>query len=535
MKGDFSRITFDPAKHYSRVLLQQGRVTLDADPNEGAAILLHYIRALARDLIGPYGGPAGGGFGLNVDATQSPARLLIGAGHYYVDGILCESDGCDYARQPDYTPAPPDDDGAGGDALLAQLADPDERTFWVYLDVWERFISWIEDDHIREPALNGPDTCGRTKVVWQVKAVAVEDVSAALQEKLAAIQEKIENTEDPDERAALQAQADVLSQDLAALDALPEQSHATCAVPLDILRPVGSSPMAARLDSGPAFEDPCTIAPDSAYRGAENQLYRVEIHQGTAPGRQPTFKWSRDNGSVATRWLGTDGNDLVVLSTRGFDAGAWVELSDDATDLAGGHGVLVKVVNVQGDRLTIDPASVPANASIAWSEQSSNPRIRRWDQTANDDVVLVDGAVPIDVDATEPNWVTLEDGIQVQFAAGGEYRTGDYWLIPARVATGGIDWPANADGSLFKAPHGIEHHYAPLGFLSWTRGGDNEEGSFSVGSCRCELNPINACAAAARAAFDSRADLVTRTPAATPARPAPSRTTTRRTRTTRPR
>ena len=31
MKGDFTRDTFDPAKHFSRVLMQQGRVTLDAD------------------------------------------------------------------------------------------------------------------------------------------------------------------------------------------------------------------------------------------------------------------------------------------------------------------------------------------------------------------------------------------------------------------------------------------------------------------------------------------------------------------------
>ena len=34
MKGDFSRETFDRARHYSAVLLQQGRVQLDADWNE---------------------------------------------------------------------------------------------------------------------------------------------------------------------------------------------------------------------------------------------------------------------------------------------------------------------------------------------------------------------------------------------------------------------------------------------------------------------------------------------------------------------
>ena len=31
MKGDFSRMTWDPAKRYTRVLMQQGRVLLDSD------------------------------------------------------------------------------------------------------------------------------------------------------------------------------------------------------------------------------------------------------------------------------------------------------------------------------------------------------------------------------------------------------------------------------------------------------------------------------------------------------------------------
>ena len=33
-RGDFSRDTFDPSKHFLRVLMQQGRVSLDADWNE---------------------------------------------------------------------------------------------------------------------------------------------------------------------------------------------------------------------------------------------------------------------------------------------------------------------------------------------------------------------------------------------------------------------------------------------------------------------------------------------------------------------
>ena len=58
MPGDFSRDTFDSRKHFSRVLMQQGRVQLDADWNEQTAIFLHYLRTLAKDLMGPYAGPA---------------------------------------------------------------------------------------------------------------------------------------------------------------------------------------------------------------------------------------------------------------------------------------------------------------------------------------------------------------------------------------------------------------------------------------------------------------------------------------------
>ena len=39
----------------------------------------------------------------------------------------------------------------------------------VYLDVWERHITALEDDSIREKALGRPDTATRTQVIWQVK------------------------------------------------------------------------------------------------------------------------------------------------------------------------------------------------------------------------------------------------------------------------------------------------------------------------------------------------------------------------------
>src|SRR5262249_43931053 len=84
-----TRKTFDPAKHFTRVLMQQGRVQLDADWNEQAAIALHYLRSLTRDLIGEAAGPPNNlGFEIGVIETNI---LTIGGGHYYVGGILCEN------------------------------------------------------------------------------------------------------------------------------------------------------------------------------------------------------------------------------------------------------------------------------------------------------------------------------------------------------------------------------------------------------------------------------------------------------------
>src|SRR5712692_1604042 len=160
MKGDFSRDTFDSVKHFSRVLQQQGRVQLDADWNEQAAILLHYLRTLAADLIGPFAGPDGSS-GFEITRGIENDGFNIGAGRYYVDGILCENEqATPYETQKDF-PILPEKLVTGAEYL-------------VYLDVWERHITALEDDYIREKALDGPDTATRIKVVWQIRAIALK-------------------------------------------------------------------------------------------------------------------------------------------------------------------------------------------------------------------------------------------------------------------------------------------------------------------------------------------------------------------------
>ena len=76
-KGDFSRFPFDPKKHYSAVLLQQGRVQLDSDWNAWSDVLNDRLRRETADLVGSGGGPAGNagfqilpGYGLALDGKD---------------------------------------------------------------------------------------------------------------------------------------------------------------------------------------------------------------------------------------------------------------------------------------------------------------------------------------------------------------------------------------------------------------------------------------------------------------------------------
>ena len=158
MKGDFTRDTFDPRNNYTSVLMQQGRVQVDADWNEQAAIARHQLRTFIADIVGPHGGPRADGDGGFKIAVTADGELVVGPGRYYVGGLMCENDAAvNYTTQPGY----PFD----GEPTPDQLHAPGE--FLLYLDVWERHVSSFERPD-REVALDGPDTATRAQLVWQV-------------------------------------------------------------------------------------------------------------------------------------------------------------------------------------------------------------------------------------------------------------------------------------------------------------------------------------------------------------------------------
>lgn len=353
MRGDFSRVTFDAARRHRGVLLQQGRVLLDADFNEQAAIVLEELRLFAHHTIGDHGGPAADlGFGLQ-HLDLAAGDFAIGAGAYYVQGALCvnASAALTYRRQP----------GLAASGSIVRPFDPSAR-YVVYLEAWEREVSSVEDPGLREAALNG-DTCWRSRIEWLVKVRAEDEVVA------------------------------------------PSNAH-----------------LRARL-----------APPDGRYHGAENRLYRVEIHEAS-PNGPPLCKWSRDNGSavfgieaVAGSAVRLSGN---VSDARAFPTlGSYVEVLDDARAASGASGELLEVTDVD-----LSDAAITLARPAPELDAAGHPRLVRWDGAAT----VREG------DGPAPDWIDLEAGIQIQFGAtdgASQYRPGDYWLVPARESGSTIEWP----------------------------------------------------------------------------------------------
>jgi Family of unknown function (DUF6519) len=476
MNGDLSRVTFDPLKHYLRVVMQQGRVQLDADWNEQAAILLHFLQTLAADLIGQHGGPidltgdAGiiirRNLGLEIitrveqldkvsDADERDhwkgrlgrinPKILIGKGRYYVDGRLCELENyLPYSDQPGY----PWLNEQGNEEEFADLGP---GQYLVYLDVWERYLTSLEDPEIREVALGGADTAARSKLVCHVKIKTPKLVD----------------------------ETDMTCGDFPWDEHLGQLNS----------RNRGKLKARAKEDDKPGQDEPCITAPDARFRGVENQLYRVEIHRGGPawngdnPGNASnaaTFKWSRDNGSIVASYKAVNGNDLIVSglrdNSRWFSAGRWVELTHDDLELKGEPGTMIKLAQTDGETLTIDRGNL--HGEIFDPAQFKNPKVRRWDHKETKDTKLNEGAVLIKEGDGEEHWIELEDGVRIQFQKSETgnpsvtYRTGDYWLIPARVATGDVEWPGEVNAPVSVAPHGVEHHYAPLAIIELTSNGN---------------------------------------------------------------
>jgi Family of unknown function (DUF6519)/IPT/TIG domain len=468
MKADISAYTFRPDRHFAAVVVGQGQVLVDSTINEQEEIARHRLDVSVTDIVGASGAPAQAG-GFAVTVAPDGRDLLLSTGRIYVDGILCVNDpplvgaSAGSATQlvvdtaaPQGRPFAPSQwvdvvaatttrtqisAVAGRTVTLATAltgvatgsriavrpvtsvrhqpdrfpfdpfdkADPAHVTanaYRVELDVWDRYISAVEDPSIREVALGDADASSRLKVVWQVR--------------------------------------------------------------LSLAGPVGggssaSGPAAAKGEliastvPGAPSDDPCVLPDEAGYRGLENQLYRVEVHSASATA--VVLKWQRDNASTVSKVLSL-GSSLQLDNMgrddeRGFATAAYVEVTDDALELERQVSDLLKVTGPPD----MTNRKVQLEASPTAAEPDRNPRARRWDGR-----ITIDLTIPA---AGEP--VPLERGLQVALVPG-DLRPGDYWLIPARTANsaggGTITWPTDDAGiALAQPPQGIRHHTSALALV----------------------------------------------------------------------
>lgn len=494
MSFDNSRFTFNSWNDYLGVVMQQGRVQLDSDWNELIAEISRRIQAGTLDMLGLSGVPSTTPYGFRINAfldSSSQPHVTIGAGRIYVDGLLAENHGSAGSAQWDPalaewsgTPQIPgvpemDVDFSQQPYLPAAVLPAGKGPFIAYLDVWQRAVTYLEDPSLLEKAV-GVDTTGRLQTVWQVKLL---DASSA--------------------------------------------GGVACSTPDSAITPWIDfiQPSASLLTTGlvpSASSGPCALSPTSGYTGLENQFYRVEIHQpGTAVPSgtstpSATFKWSRENASVATAvtaissvtnsanktasqlTLQSMGRDQVL----GFNPGDWIEITDDYQELNGKTGELHKIdsINATAKAIILDgpvsSTSFPLS-STGQTDPTRHTRIQRWDQSGtvfeSDSVtVWVDldtagsAGIPVPPPGTS---LILENGITVSFnlAQPGTsppapyaptFETGDYWTFTARTADGSVQ-------ALVQAPPlGIHHHYRRLGVV------DFNATPPQVGDCRHVFSPL---------------------------------------------
>ena len=147
MRGDFSRLRQDSGKQYTSVLMQQGRVQLDLDANEQRSIDEWLRLSMLRDVVGPTGAPEGdAGFAITpVPASGATTSLTIGAGRFYVNGLLCENAApVDFASQPNLI-----SDASAIAAVIKTLSAPAPSSMVrIYLEAWRRYATPIDDPAI---------------------------------------------------------------------------------------------------------------------------------------------------------------------------------------------------------------------------------------------------------------------------------------------------------------------------------------------------------------------------------------------------
>lgn len=414
MKTQLSQFPTSLHRPYSGVYQQQGRMITDADWNAATQVSKDRLDRALADVIGK-GTPEQGGI---ITGDETSGFSLVW-GDVYVDGVRGElasrsgAAGFDLTDQADFPGA---------------IAAP-EGAHRLYLDVWERSLTALEEPALIEPALHGADTSTRTRTMTQVK-VCPQDF-------------------DPED---------------------PVQNP-----------PIGEGRLGMQLRAGTASPEACEPCLDEIDVSGRvgNYAFRVEIHavERNAAGapRRITLKWSRENGAEAA---------VIGQEPPGFQASDWIyEFYNSAAEdsLSESHA------GFHHPDVIADGFTPAAGALVEGFPPGAPPPgfalVRRWDGY----VVLeragavwelaeqtVDGeTVPFGADRgqrlstvlAEAQHGHVSEGASILMSldtmtvrlelADHQHLAGDYWIGTVREVLHGVGDVIRQDAT----PDGILHHY----------------------------------------------------------------------------
>jgi DNA-binding Lrp family transcriptional regulator len=441
MGSDIARVSFDPSRKYSGVVMQQGRVFLEADWNEQQTIAAEELRAEALDIVG-VAGTSDDGYCIGFSTPASPPNFdfTIGAGSMFVGGLRVDTRATTYFTQPDWlTPPPPNPTPPASEYIVLHLA--------------EQEVGAVEDHQLKDVALGGPDTGQRRRIVQHIERYA---------------------TTAADCPSALKAQESQWT--ARGLTFHPATMRLKPQATLQVGFVTG------------ATSDPCQPVAQGGYLDPDNQMIRVKVINSTQ------LVWGYDDASFLYR-VDIVEADTLKLRSRPVDAahmpqsGQAVEVLLSEVHLGHGHAYIaapdgcvttlsanydpnsqrVKLTN----SLTSPPFPAPPYMSGAPTPSGgTNPPIflRIW----NGLETFVPGT-PIQLGNTG---VTVTIGTET-------ITPGVYWMFAVRPSTPQRVYPERYLAAP-QPPEGPHQWICPLAIISWTATG---VGSL-VKDCRNKFKPL---------------------------------------------
>jgi len=299
-----------------------------------------------------------------------------------------------------------------------------------YLEIFEQFISEIDDPGIIEQALGGDvHTSLRTEMKVRIRLAKVDGLSAQ----------------------------QVLNKDF------------KVALPSGRVK-FGVSTAALTLD-------PCDLPVPGGYTGPENRLYLLSVHSSS--GSNTEFKWSRNNGAQNYPAyfpngfpFGSNLTSIRIPSGVNLRTGDLIELYSDATtygDENNGtyrNNGLTRPKKLQGKLCRLGESVADGTYKVFnLLDKNTHAPITTFDSSilGQGQLKIVKWEGLLTQTGTANISHELEHGIVAEIR--GEFEPGDSWQYEVRTNV------QNANGPIKEKAHGNERLFAPLGLFQQTPNG----------------------------------------------------------------